>query len=93
VNAASIATTSFDVFVRTSVSGAASDHKAGNWVKLNCKTLTNLSPTLTDYKDYEFVTTGFLSPFDVYDIKIVLSSENKYQYPRIENYRAIVLAT
>lgn len=93
VNAASIATTSFDVFVRTSVSSATADHKAGNWVKLNCKTLTNLSPTLTDYIDYEFVTTGFLSPFDVYDIKIVLSSENKYQYPRIENYRAIVLAT
>jgi hypothetical protein len=93
VSAASVANTSFDVFVRTSVSGATADHKAGSWVKLTCKTLTNLSATLTEYKDYEFVTSGFLSPFDVYDIKIVLSSESKFQYPRIDNYRAIVLAT
>lgn len=93
VNAASIDTTSFAVFVRTSISSASVDHKAGNWVQLVCKTATNLSSTLTEFKDYEFFTTSQLSPFDVYDIKIVLFSENKYQYPEIKNYRSIILAT
>lgn len=93
VEAASINTTSFDVFVRTSVSNSSTKHTDGDWVKLNCKTQTNLSGTLDEFKDYEFVTASQLPLFDVYDIKIVLYSENKYDVPQINNYRAIVLAT
>jgi hypothetical protein len=93
VNAASVAETSFAVFVRVSNSGATVNHTDGSWIQLTCTSLTNLSSTITEYKDYEFVTSNYLSPFDVYDIKIVLTSENKYLYPRINDYRAIVLAT
>lgn len=93
VEAASVANTSFDVFVRTSVSGATAKHTDENWTKLVCTTPTNLSGTLEEFKDYEFRTSANLTPFDVYDIKIVLYSEAKYNFPRINNYRAVVLAT
>lgn len=93
VNAASIETTSFGVFVRTSLSSASAAHESLNWAPLVCKTLTNTSSTWTAFKDYEFFTSSELSPFDVYDLKIVLYSENKTVFPKINNYRAIVLAT
>jgi hypothetical protein len=93
VEAASIQTTSFNVFIRTSLTGATTNHTDGTWTKLTCKTLTNTSPTIEDYRDYEFYTTTSLAPFDVYDIKIVLYSEAKYVYPSIANYRVIILAT
>ena len=93
VEAASIQTTSFDVFIRTSLTGATTNHTDGTWTKLTCKTPTNISPTIEDFRDYEFYTTTSLPPFDVYDIKIVLYSEAKYVYPSIANYRVIILAT
>lgn len=93
VEAASNDKTSFDVFIRTSVSGSTGAHTDGTWTKLVCATGTSNSADLNDYKDYLFTTSAFLNPFDAYDIKIVLYSSIKYLYPKIANYRAVILAT
>jgi hypothetical protein len=59
---------------------------------MNCDTDRNASATITEYKDYTFYLDA-ISPFDTYDIKIVMYSSAKYVYPHIANYRAIILAT
>ena len=91
VNASSVDTTWFDVFIRTSLSTTDTDHSDNTWVKMNCDVNRNLSSNIDEYKDYEFYLET--TKFDVYDIKIVLYSENKYLYPIIDNYRVIILAT
>lgn len=91
VNASSVSTTWFDVYIRTSLSTSAEEHTEGSWVKMNCLVDRNLSANDKEYKDYEFFIEA--DPFDVYDIKIVLCSSNKHDYPVISNYRAIILAT
>lgn len=94
VNASSVSTTWFDVFIRTSLSTSEAVHTDGNWIQMHCNTDRNLSTNDKDFKDYEFyMESSDTEPFDVYDIKIVLYSQNKHTYPIINNYRAIVLAT
>jgi len=90
VEAASVVQTSFDVFIRTSISDPA--HISLPWVKMNCDVERNMSKTWTEYKDYEFYIDG-LNTFDSYDVKIVLYSTVKYLFPKIGNYRAIILAS
>lgn len=90
VSAASIVQTSFDVFIRTSISDP--NHISLPWVKMNCDVERNMSKTWSEYKDYEFYIDG-LNTFDSYDIKIVLYSTVKYLFPKLENYRAIILAS
>lgn len=92
VNGASVSSTSFNVFVRTSLSSSSVSHRSGDWVSLTCDVERNLSSSLSEYKDYEFYLDG-LAQFDVYDIKIVLYSEKAYEFPIIANYRSIILAT
>lgn len=92
VNAASITQTSFDVYIRTSVSSSSANHTTGSWVKMNCDVNRSMSSSWSEYKDYEFYLDGIV-PFDAYDIKIVLMSSVRYVYPKINNYRAIILAT
>jgi hypothetical protein len=92
VSAASTASNSFEVFFRSSLTSNNSNHKSGNWVKLSCDTETNLSSSLNEFKDYSFYKDN-ISPFDAYDLKIVLYSDNSYSYPTIANYRSIILAT
>jgi hypothetical protein len=91
VSAISSPNTSFDVYIRTSLSSSSTQHRSGNWISLVCNVDRNLSSS-GETKDYEFYLNT-LSQFDVYDIKIVLYSENKYQYPIVSNYRTIILAT
>jgi hypothetical protein len=92
VSAASIQSNSFEVFFRTSLTSNNSNHKSGNWVKLSCDTDTNLSVSDKEFKDYLFYKDS-ISPFDAYDLKIVLYSDNAYTYPTIDNYRSVILAT
>lgn len=92
VSAASIQTNSFEVFFRSSLTANNADHKSGNWVKLSCDTDTNLSSSNIEFKDYLFYK-DLITPFDAYDLKIVLYSDNSYTYPIIDNYRSVILAT
>lgn len=94
VNAASVATTSFDVFIRTSLASNGTNHRATTsvWQLLNCDIARNASSTMSEFKDYEFYLDD-MTQFDIYDIKIVLYSPVKYLFPVVGNYRCIILAT
>jgi hypothetical protein len=92
VTASSIATTSFNVYFRSSLAASTVPHKSGNWVEMTCDTARNLARKLGEYQDYEFKIDD-LDGFDMYDIKIVLSSNDKISYPVIDQYRSIIVAT
>lgn len=92
VTAASVAETSFDVFIRTSLSSSSVNHRSGNWIPLTCNKDRNLSKSVDEFLEYDFYKDN-MDQFDSYDIKIVLYSENKYKIPSIKNYRCIILAT
>lgn len=92
VAAASTQSTSFEVFFRSSLTANNSNHRSGSWVKLSCDTETNLSTSDKEFKDYLFYKDS-ITPFDAYDLKIVLYSDNSYNYPIIDNYRSVILAT
>ena len=92
VNAASTTESSFDVYFRTSMSSGSLPHTQGTWRKMSCPVSRNRSETWVEYKDYEF-SIDALEQFDVYDIKIVLNSTVQHLFPKIANYRAIILAT
>jgi len=92
VNASSTATTSFDVFIRTSLASNGTHHRKFGWAKLNCDTPRNASSTIADFLDYEFYLDD-IPLFDIYDLKIVKYSPSKYLFPIIANYRSIILAT
>ena len=90
VTAASIQQTAFDVFIRTSLGN--DDHSMLDWIPMNCDVARNSSSTWEEYRDYEFYIED-LAVFDSYDIKIVLYSDVKYLFPKIDNYRIIILAS
>lgn len=92
VNAMSTTKTWFDVYLRTSISGSTTNHTETNWTKMKCDTDRTASTNTLDFKDYTFYLDG-LEKFDTYDVKIVLHSTLKYEYPVIANYRAIMLAS
>ena len=91
VNAVSLPETSFDVYLRTSLSTSVGGHKNNNWIPMVCSVARNKSVSVTDFKDYQFDLTG-LPQFDTYDMKIVMYSSNKYIYPKIANYRLVIVA-
>ena len=90
VSAASVKQTAFDVYIRTSLGD--DNHTMLAWVPMNCDTARNASGTWDEYKDYEFYIDS-QPVFDTYDIKIVLYSDVKYLFPKIDNYRVIILAS
>jgi hypothetical protein len=92
VNAASRLESSFDVYFRTSLSSSGVDHSTLRWTKMNCDVPRNLSKRDDEFLDYTFYLDD-ISPFDIYDIKIVFLSGNKAVVPKLSNYRVIILAT
>lgn len=61
------------------------------WVSPTSVTLVNNS--LSAVTGSAFSMNGLIEPFDTYDIKIVLYSKYKYVFPKIANYRCVILAT
>jgi hypothetical protein len=92
VNSASVKETSFDVFIKTSMANSTTPHDSGNWQMLSCDSDRHQSRSWNEYKDYLFYLDE-ISPFDTYSIKIVLYSDVQYVYPKIANYRSVILAT
>lgn len=96
VTAASTDETSFDVLIRTSSSTGSLSHKESPYVYMSLdpkgSQSKSLSKTITEFVDYTFVLDG-LTPFDVYNIKILLWAKNKHTFPSIDNYRVIILST
>lgn len=83
---------SFDFYIRTSLRSDVSTHNTLPWKMMFCDVSRNKSSKPNEFIDYTF-TISDLTPFDVYDIKIVLRTTNRVSIPIIDNYRCIILAT
>lgn len=90
VNAYSSENTSIEVYLRTTSSAAGLIHQDQNWLQMTCDVARNASTSKSEFLDYEFYLNK-ISPFDVFDIKIVLGSTVPYDAPVIKNYRAIMI--
>lgn len=90
VTAYSSENTSFDVYIRTSLTSESLVHESKGWSLLKCNTQRNKSKNKSDLYEYEFYIYDLL-PFDLYDMKIVMNSTIPYDVPIIDNYRAIII--
>lgn len=82
---------SFEVYVKTSLSSDEGNHDDRNWVRMNCDVNRNQSKTVNDFFDYEFYLYD-IPQFDRYTLKIVTRTTTPWQPPKIINYRAIVVS-
>jgi hypothetical protein len=83
--------TNVDWYIRTSLSSDSSIHTENEWKLMKCDTLRNKSTNSTDFHEFVFYLNN-ISPFDVYDLKMVPSSSVSTKMPFIKKYRAITLA-
>lgn len=81
--------TSVDVYIRTSLSGANVNHVDQPWTLLTCDVERNKSTYRGNFFEYTFYNNNLI-PFDVYDLKFVLSSTNPARTPAVNNYRVII---
>lgn len=94
LNAYSEINCNIDVYIRTSLSTEITDNKKHydlDWRKLYCDVERNLSKSINDFIDYTFYLDN-ITPFDTYDLKIVMRSSDNHKAPTIKNYRAIILS-
>jgi hypothetical protein len=82
---------SFEIYIRTSLASAGTDHKLQTWQLLTCDSTRNKSGSPGQFIEYKFYANG-LVPFDVFSLKIVMRTKTPWQPPVISDYRAIVLA-
>ncbi len=92
VSAYSANQSGFDLYIRTTLSGSGVTHKEQSWKLMKCDVDRNKSTKPGEFKDYTFYIDS-LDPFDVYDLKIVMYSDDAAIVPIIENYRVIILAS
>jgi hypothetical protein len=92
VTACSVASTTFNVYFRSSLAASTTPHKELPWVMMTAETDRNLASKLGEYHDYKF-TIDDLPGFDMYDVKIVLSSDSKKEFPVIDTYRVVIIST
>jgi hypothetical protein len=91
VTAYSSANTSVDVYIRTSLSSKSLVHTDQSWVLLDCDIARNKSSTKDQFFEYDFYKNT-LPPFDIFDLKIVMTSTVRHDAPIISDYRAVVTA-
>lgn len=87
----SVPETSVDWYIRTSLSSDSTIHTDNPWVLLKCDEPRNKSSSMSDYREYTFYANN-MSPFDVYDLKMVPSSTVPSKIPFVKKYQAITLA-
>lgn len=85
------ASSSFEVYVKTSLSTGEARHADQEWQLLTCNVDRNKSRNSNEYLEYEFYKDG-IDGFDVYSLKFVLRTKTPWEPPVINNYRAIILA-
>lgn len=90
VNAQSTPETTFDWYIRTSLSSESTKHDDSQWRLMHCDVPRDRSSNKTQFFEYEFYLDDIPS-FDTYDMKMVPSSANKARIPYIKRYRAIVV--
>lgn len=82
--------TTFDWYIRTSLSGDNNVHETMTWRLLNCDVNRDKSSNSTEFFEYQFYLDN-VPEFDTYDMKMVPSSSNRARIPYIKRYRAIVV--
>lgn len=82
--------TSVDFYIRTSLSSETKIHTDQKWTLLRCDIARNKSKSKSEFFEYMF-NGSVLSPFDTYDLKIVMNSKVPYDVPIVDNYRAIII--
>jgi hypothetical protein len=82
---------SFEVYIKTSLSSSSTPHESNGWTRLSCDVERNKSKRPEQQIEYEFYADN-MAAFDVYSIKIVLRSKTSWDPPYVSKYRAIVLA-
>lgn len=90
VDAKSSHETTFDWYIRTSLSGDVAKHEDSQWRLLKCDVQRDRSSNSTQFFEYEFYLDN-IPPFDTYDMKMVPSTNNRAKIPYIRRYRAIVV--
>jgi hypothetical protein len=90
VDAQSTPETTFDWYIRTSLSGDVANHEDSQWRLLKCDIPRDRSSNSTQFFEYEFYLDN-IPPFDTYDMKMVPSTINRAKIPYIRRYRAIVV--
>ena len=85
------ANSSFEVYVKTSLSSSGVNHDAQEWKLLTCDIERNKSKDSSQFLEYEFYLDN-VAQFDVYSLKFVLRTMTPWQPPVINNYRTVVLA-
>ena len=91
VTAFSNASSSFEVYMKTSLSTSEFNHDEQEWQLLKCDIDRNKSRNSGEYLEYEFYTDN-IDAFDVYSLKFVLRTTTPWEPPVINNYRAILVA-
>lgn len=82
---------SFEFYIKTSISSSNIPHNDNNWKLLSCDVTRNKSEKPEQQYEYEFYADN-LETFDTYSIKIVLRSKTPWDPPYISKYRAILLS-
>lgn len=82
--------TTFDWYIRTSLSSDATKHTDGQWRLLKCDVPRDRSANAGQFFEYEFYIDN-IPAFDTYDMKMVPCSSNPSRIPYIKRYRAIVV--
>jgi hypothetical protein len=90
VEAYSNGSSSFEVYIRTSLSSTGANHVLAQWQLLSCDVSRNKSGQPGDIREYTFYKDG-MSEFDVFSIKIVMRSLTPWDPPQIANYRAVIV--
>lgn len=90
VSAQSTPETTFDWYIRTSLSSDSTKHSDATWRLLKCDVPRDRSSNANQFFEYEFYLDDIPS-FDTYDMKMVPSSVNRAKIPQINRYRTIVI--
>lgn len=90
VSAQSTPETTFDWYIRTSLSSDSTKHSDATWRLLKCDVPRDRSSNANQFFEYEFYLDDIPS-FDTYDMKMVPSSTNRAKIPQIKRYRSIVI--
>jgi len=81
---------SFEYYIKTSLSVDDTNHDDNEWKLLNCDVIRNKSTNRNDYREYEFYLDD-IQDFDTYTLKCVLRSQRPWDVPVISSYRAIMI--
>jgi hypothetical protein len=86
----------FDLYFRTLPAGSDTDIETVKFVLATEDTSVQTDDNRDIFRQYEYTiggTTGTLTPFSTFQLKIVFRSQNSSRVPRIKDLRAIALGT